>query len=210
VRVLDRNSNSWESWLLAGLEWVTDTRRHPPFEVANMSLGGPNSRALNDAIARSTANGITYVVAAGNDSKDCEDTSPANSVTQSVITVSALADSNGQPGGGSPFDRLPVGDDTFATFSNYGAGEDGVDLMAPGVAILSTWLHGGYHRLGGTSMAAPHVSGAAALYIARHGGTPSDVKAALLAAAQAPDSSEGYSGGTRDGVNEPLLYVATF
>jgi subtilisin len=210
VRVLDRNGSSFTSWVIAGVDWVTDTSQHPPFAVANMSLGGGNSRALNDAVAASVASGVTYAVAAGNDARDCRNTSPANSTSPGVITVSALEDTNGRPGGGSPFEAFDARDDTFASFSNFGAGEDGVDIMAPGVAILSTWPGGRYHLLSGTSMATPHVTGAAALYILRHGGSPADVKSAILAAAMPANSPDGYTGDTKDGVREPVLYAGGF
>jgi subtilisin len=190
---------------------VTDTTKHAPIEVASMSLGGGNSTALNDAIARSVASGVTYVVAAGNSNTDCQNTSPANSTSAGVITVSALADYNGQGGGGAASTTSYGADDTFASFSNYGTGTDGVDIAAPGVDILSTWRNSGYRRLSGTSMATPHVAGAAALRIATSGGSPADVKSALLAAGKgASDAEYGYTGGSKDGADEPVLYAGGF
>ncbi|RJQ35612.1 peptidase S8, partial [Candidatus Parcubacteria bacterium] len=94
-----------------------------------------------------------------------------------VITVSALADSDGKEGGlgsGTSYGA----DDTFASFSNWGTP---VDIGAPGVSIYSTWLKKEYKTISGTSMASPHVAGAAALYIAANPGALwSDVRAALI------------------------------
>jgi subtilisin family serine protease len=97
-----------------------------------------------------------------------------------VITVSALADFNGQPGGGAPATCRADTDDTLSNTSNYGAD---IDLIAPGVCILSTYPPTGLATFSGTSMASPHVAGAAALYKANNpGATPAQVKAALQAA----------------------------
>jgi subtilisin family serine protease len=178
--------------------------------VANLSLGGGNSPALNDALARLVSAGVTCVVAAGNSNVDCKDSSPANSTSPGVITVSALTDYNGVGGGGAAATTSYGADDTIASFSNFGTGEDGVDLCAPGVDILSTYRNSGYRRMSGTSMASPHVAGAAALRIARSGGSPADVKTALLTAAKAATSSFGYTGGSKDGVDEPVLYAGGF
>jgi subtilisin family serine protease len=210
VRVLDSDGSCFASWVIAGIEWVTDLSQHPPIPVANMSLGGNNSQALKDAVAASVLSGVTYVVAAGNDAKSCENVSPANSTSSGVITVSAIADYDGQGGGLSTRKTSGGKDDTFASFSNYGVGSAGVDISAPGVSILSTYPGSTYRRLDGTSMAAPHVTGAAALYIRRSGGSPTDVRSNLLAAAKYADTEEGYSGGSKDSFDEPVLYAGGF
>jgi subtilisin family serine protease len=210
VRVLNNSGSGFTSWIISGVDWVTDRTKHPPIEVASMSLGGGNSTALNDAITRSVASGVTYVVAAGNDNADCQNSSPANHPGDGVITVSAIADYNGQGGGGATATTSFGADDTFASFSNFGTGADGVDIAAPGVDILSTYRNNSYRRLSGTSMATPHVAGAAALRIARSGGSPADVKKALLDAAAAQWTASAqyrYTGGSRDGTDEPVLYT---
>jgi subtilisin len=119
--------------------------------------------------------GVTYAVAAGNSFADANTFVPAT--YSQVITVSALADFNGQPGGGAAATCRADEDDTFANFSNFGAD---IDIIAPGVCILSTYLGSGYNTFSGTSMASPHVAGAAALYKANNpGATPAQVKTAL-------------------------------
>ncbi|MEX0649784.1 MAG: S8 family serine peptidase [Candidatus Andersenbacteria bacterium] len=174
VRVLDNSgSGSWSS-VICGIDFVTS--KAGTIKVANMSLGGSggsdnncgftNKDALHKAICNSRNAGVTYVVAAGNSAADASKFVPA-AYDDAVITVSALADSNGQPGGGGAATSYGV-DDTFASFSNYG---NVVDLGAPGVNILSTWKGGGYNTISGTSMATPHVTGSAALYIAAHPGS---------------------------------------
>lgn len=176
VKVLDRFGNgSWSS-VICGIDWVTANAAKLNIKVANLSLGGigssdnncglSNNDALHRAICRSRDAGVTYVVAAGNEAVNASTRVPA-AYTDAVITVSALADSNGQAGGGGAATSYGA-DDTFASFSNYGSP---VSIGAPGVSIYSTYRSGGYATMSGTSMASPHVAGAAALYIKSHPGT---------------------------------------
>jgi subtilisin family serine protease len=226
VKVLDDQGNGTVSDLLCGVDWVTATRfdrdRRNDIAVANLSVGGEGSDdghcgnvdgdLLHKAICRSVAAGTTYVAAAGNDHTDASALIPA--AYREVITVSALADSDGRAGGvgGAPSCRPSEQDDTLASFSNYGKA---VDMIAPGVCILSTLPVQGrngserdaYGVLSGTSFAAPHVAGAAAVWVSRHpGATPADVRAALVAAG----SYDWDDRGDPDGVQEPLVDVSRF
>jgi subtilisin family serine protease len=118
-----------------------------------------------------------------------------------VITVSALADFDGLPGGRAASTCRADQDDTLADFSNYGAG---VDIMAPGVCITSTWKGGGNDTISGTSMASPHVAGAAALYLSDHpGAPPASVAGALTAAGNLLWNALG----DKDGTKEALLNI---
>lgn len=219
VRVLDNSgSGSWSS-VICGVDWVTARNTDEnadgtlntsnDIEVANMSLGGSGSEptasgcstgsSLHDAICRSVAAGTTYAVAAGNDSDDAANHVPA--AFDEVITVSALADFDGNEGGTASPTCRSDGDDTFANFSNYGSD---VDVIAPGVCIKSAWKDGGYNTISGTSMASPHVAGAAALYKARNpGASPADVQSAIAAAGNLRWSNAD----DRDTTQEPLLDV---
>lgn len=191
IKVLNAAGFGTWSSVICGVDWATANAALYNIKVANMSLGGSgtsdnncgnsNNDALHKAICNSTAAGITYVVAAGNSSTDASSSVPA-AYDDTVITVSALADSDGQPGGLGQ--STPYGaDDTFATFSNYGSV---VDLGAPGVSIYSTYKSGGYATLSGTSMASPHAAGSSALYIKSHPGSSwSQVRDGLKAAAEA-------------------------
>jgi len=213
VKVLGNNGMGFTSDIIAGLDWVTANA--DVIDVANMSIGGlatitnkisrcndsSTNDAYHDAICSAVAAGVTIVVAAGNSSDDANNYRPAT--WDEVITVSALADFDGAPGGnGSPTCRNDV-DDTLANFSNFGAD---VDMIAPGVCIRSTWTGDGYNTISGTSMASPHVAGAAALYLASNpSATPSDVKAALISAG----SSNWNEVDDPDGIKELLVDVST-
>lgn len=204
-KVLDASGAGTTGTILAGIDSVAglDDR----IEVANMSLGFEGtSQAVNDAIANATDRGIVFVVAAGNSSIPAENFSPANS--PDVITVSAIADFDGLPGGlGSPTCRSDV-DDTLADFSNFGAA---VEIAAPGVCIFSTYLNDGYATLSGTSMASPFVAGAVARYIAESGLDPqsrADVMAirdAVVGAGTPQGSACGFV--DIDSDPEPLLFM---
>ena len=210
VRVLNNQGSGTRSGIICGVDYVTANKG--VIDVANMSLGGSGTEpagggcttgdAYHDAICRSVAGGVTYVVAAGNSSANSANHVPA--AYDEVITVSALADFNGAPGGGAAATCRPDVDDTFADFSNYGAD---VDLIAPGVCINSTWLSGGYNTISGTSMASPHVAGAAALYKAANpGASPAQVKSALEGAG----NLNWVATDDPDGIKEPLVNVAGF
>lgn len=188
--------------IIAGIDYITGTGE---VEVINMSLGGSGtSSGMNQAIAGATEAGIVTVVAAGNDSANAGNYTPANA--PDAITVSAITDLDGQPGGVAS-GSCSGGDDEFATYSNFG---DVVDIAAPGSCITSTRLGGGTESLSGTSMASPHVAGAAALYIARNG-VPADatrrdtVLAGLLQEWSTPQS--GACGFTNAISGEPLLLL---
>ncbi|WP_251056879.1 S8 family peptidase [Streptomyces sp. ISL-94] len=164
VRVMNCSGSGTVSGVIAGVDWVSANAAEPA--VANMSLGGGASSALDSAVARSISAGVTYAVAAGNSSADACDSSPGR--TPSALTVGAT-----------------LRWDARASFSNYGSC---LDLFAPGVGITSDWYTGNAatNTLSGTSMAAPHVAGAAALYLAAHpDASPAQVGDAVAAGATA-------------------------
>ena len=143
IRVLDCNGSGSMSGVIKGVDWVTKNHQRPA--VANMSLGGGASSALDKAVANSIKAGVHYVVAAGNEDQNACDVSPAR--TDAALTVGAT-------------DKR----DQRASFSNWGSC---VDIFAPGVDIKSAWHTGSTktNTISGTSMAAPHVAGAAALWL---------------------------------------------
>ena len=196
VRVLDRNGYGTWSSVICGLDFVTARapKNGGSIKVANLSLGGSGSNdnncgnnnrdALHKAICRARDAGVTVVVAAGNSGANATGFVPA-AYDDAVITVSALVDTDGKPGGigsGTSYGA----DDTFASFSNWGTP---VDIGAPGVSIYSTWIGYGYKSISGTSMASPHVAGAAALYLAKNPlAVWTQVKNALINAGESLDA----------------------
>jgi subtilisin family serine protease len=144
VRVLDRSGSGSTSGVIAGVDYVAGAGHSG--DVANMSLGGSVSQALDDAVINAAAaNGVKFTLAAGNESDDANNHSPARaggrSGTDTVYTVSAFGQAN----------------DTFASFSNHG--NPPIEWAEPGVSIYSSYKNGGYATLSGTSMAAPHLAG---------------------------------------------------
>jgi hypothetical protein len=154
IRVLDKNGSGYYSDILAGIEYILEHNSdasNTPIRVANMSLGGPAGSSLDDdmatALGRLEDSGVLVAIAAGNESQDTANVVPAG--LDKGVVVSAYNASSGYGG--------------FAWFSNYG---DEVDIAAPGVSINSTVPGGSYASYDGTSMASPHVAGAAAVYFA--------------------------------------------
>jgi subtilisin family serine protease len=138
VRVLDNSGSGFYSDVIAGVDYVGANGSSG--DVANMSLGGGPSSALDNAVKAAAAAGIKFALAAGNSSGDANDHSPARANGPNIYTVSAI----------------DSGDD-FASFSNYG--NPPIDFAAPGVSVLSLWKGGGMNTISGTSMATPHVAG---------------------------------------------------
>jgi len=151
VRVLDRRGSGTFSGVIAGVDYVA--ANGAPGDVANMSLGGGFSQALNDAVIAASAN-VKFAVAAGNESTDASTKSPASANGPNVFTISAFSEG-----------------DVFASFSNFG--NPPVDFADPGVSVFSTYKDAGYATLSGTSMATPHAAGVLLLGACRSGGTVS-------------------------------------
>jgi subtilisin family serine protease len=159
VRVLNNSGSGTTAGVVAGIDWVT--RNHSGPSVANMSLGGGASTAIDTAVRNSIASGVTYAVAAGNSNANASSYSPAR-VTE-AITVGATTST-----------------DARASYSNYGSV---LDLFAPGSSITAGWHTSdtATNTISGTSMATPHVAGAAAVYLASHtSASPAQVATALV------------------------------
>jgi subtilisin family serine protease len=149
VKVLGCNSSGTTSKVVKGVDWVTANAQEPA--VANMSLGGGRSRSLNTAVRNSAASGVFYSLSAGNDGRNACKSSPAMTgagMNNGILTTAATNIAYKEP-----------------SWSNFGTC---VDLWAPGAKILSTKLGGGTTTMSGTSMAAPHAGGTAALYLSDH------------------------------------------
>ncbi|WP_226967075.1 S8 family peptidase [Streptomyces phaeolivaceus] len=173
VRVLDDAGGGTTAQVIAGIDWVTEHARKPA--VANMSLGGPGNAQLDTAVRNSIASGVTFTVAAGNDGIAAGLSSPAR--VKQAITVGAT-------------DRK----DVRAPFSNWGPS---LDLFAPGVSITSASHRDDTGKVtsSGTSMAAPHAAGAAALYLADHPrAAPAEVGRALVKRAVSGKVKDRYPG----------------
>ncbi|MEU3623844.1 peptidase S8 [Amycolatopsis coloradensis] len=181
VRVLGSDGSGTTAGVISGVNWITQNAKKPA--VANASLGGGASTALDTAVRNSIKAGITWTVAAGNSNVNASNSSPAR-VTE-ALTVAAA-------------DRT----DRRASFSNYGSV---IDLFAPGVSITSAWKDDdtATYTGNGTSFAAPHVAGAAALYLSSHtGATAAQVAQALISA-----STPGLVTNPGSGSPNRTLYV---
>jgi len=169
VKVLDAEGSGTYDDVLAGMQWAVDNK----MEIASMSLGSSEgNQALSDMVAAMKKAGVILIAAAGNSS---------GSVGYPAAYPGAIAIAASD------------GYDALAYFSSRGPE---VALIAPGVGVRSTYMNGGYNTLSGTSMAAPHVSGLAALYVAKHrGATPDQARTALADAARklpsVPDIGQG-------------------
>ena len=176
IRVLSCSGSGSISGVIAGINWAISDHASGTPAVANMSLGGAYSASLNSAVANATADGIVFAVAAGNNRRLACSYSPASAPT--AITVGAIG-----------------GSDDRASFTNYGTC---VDVFAPGVSILSATIasSSASRLLSGTSMASPHVAGAAALLLQSDPtATPAQISALIVNTAT-PDAITGLAAGS--------------
>lgn len=215
VKVINSQGSGTDAQVVCGIDWVTANAAALNIKVANVSLGGTgvddgncgktNNDVVHQAICRSVAAGVTYVVAAGNSGQDLSANYPAS--YDEVLTVTAMADTDGRPGGlGSPncLDAYFESDDAAASFSNFTTTDspDAAHTIAgAGVCITSTKMGGGTTTMSGTSMATPHVAGVAALCLGEAGKTgpctgltPAQIIAKLRQTAAGAMPSFGFLG----------------
>ncbi|WP_045464326.1 S8 family peptidase [Vibrio hyugaensis] len=180
VRVLSCSGSGSTSGVIAGVDWVAANASGP--SVANMSLGGGQSVALDSAVQSVVQSGVSFMLAAGNSNADACNYSPAR--VASGVTVGSTTSS-----------------DSRSSFSNWGSC---VDVFAPGSQIKSAWYDGGYKTISGTSMATPHVAGVAALYLQENNAlSPSQLEALI-----AERASNGKFSDSRGSVNKLLYSLA--
>ncbi len=194
VKVLGCKGTGSYSNIIKGIDWVTANAARPA--VANMSLEGPTSQALDDALRNSARSGVFYSIAAGNDAQAACNYSPARAgLAQEDTNGDGIVNHNDSNG---IVTTAATGTDLTnaeASFSNYGKC---VDIWAPGVGILSTKLGGGTTTMSGTSMAAPHVGGGGALYLSTNAGSSAtDVERVLKASARTQSAISKAPSGTR-------------
>jgi subtilisin family serine protease len=204
IKVCDVNGNCPLSSQIKAIQYVNE--HADEIDIVNLSIENPQSDKLDKAITESISKGLIYVVAAGNSNTNISSTSPAR--VPGVITVSAISDSDGECGRRGN-NTIGGPDDYAASFSNYG---NSVDFAAPGVDVFSTYLGQGYAFDSGTSMAAPIVTGQAAVYKSFFPNATSEQVISALLNSSIPyttacaGSSHGHFGDTRNYHQEPLIY----
>lgn len=181
VRVLGCTGSGTTAGVIAGVDWVRNNHSKPA--VANMSLGGGYSAALNSAVDSLANAGVFIAVAAGNSNADACSYSPASAADATTVAASTSTDAR-------------------ASYSNYGGC---VDLYAPGSSITSTWINSSTNSISGTSMASPHVAGVAALYKSNFGDAPSATIDAWLKSNATSNVITGNPAGTPN----KLLYKSS-
>ena len=230
AKVLDGSGSGTTSQVICGIDWVTATRTDDDpsndIAVANMSLGGGGTPIAtcatttdpqHQAICRSVAAGVTYVVAAGNDGWDFDYASVPDTPAAypEVLTVTAVTDSDGASGGsgGAPACRTGETDDLYASYSNFASTSAGAahTIAGPGTCIRSTWPGGGYETISGTSMATPHLAGAVALCLDEGGAagpcaglTPAQIVSKMRSDADAINRAAPSYGFTGDPLHSPV------
>jgi subtilisin family serine protease len=210
---MDADGSGSLSDVVCGLNWVADHASADNIKVANVSLGdrgsddgdcgAKNNDAVHAAVCRLTVAGVTVVAAAGNDAENMSRSIPAS--YDEVLSVTAMADFDGKPGGlAQPTCQDGGQDDSAADFSDYatpGSVDADHTIAAPGVCITSTWNDGGTETISGTSMASPHVAGLVARCIDAGpcaGLSPSQIVAKLRADAAARPADAGFLGDSHD------------